>query len=238
MSASVEKMFPRDEFNPHTFNKEERDYLLTHLGETPRQAFNKEIPAYPANREGMVVALQRLFEDLQDQPELKPKLLQSLELANETDKIKNEERSKYGGINYSAMGVGVGPGETGLERHFVVALASKIMRAAGDPLARLRSAFQGEGADEAPEEQALGLSSLPCAWCETTGTGVQAFSSLQTHVRRSHPDHYTHFKEVIAPALKAGDIGPLQDALEVHDKEMSMVAESENDETSPVESTE
>ncbi len=207
-----ERLFENDEFNPHVFSAPERRYLIAHMGETPRRAFSTEATQAPVNREGMKVALQRLFEE-RDDAGLMDKLRRSLELALEVDLIKREQTRRFGSVDYGAMGVGCGVGQTGIEKHFVVALSSKVSRDKGDPLKGLRQRWDGEE----EEEPLPKLSAIPCAWCEYVGEGGKALKSLRMHVMVSHKDHKDHFRDVIDPALREGNIGPLQEAAELHD---------------------
>ncbi len=222
MGASEETMFPNDIFGPHRFNDQEREYLLRHLGETPRIALGKEKVKRPANEAGLRIALQRVFEE-KDDATMMASFRKGLELALELDIRKREESRRHGSIDYAAMGVGCGPGQTSREQHFDTNMSPKLARSGVDLIKDLRQEFAGEEVSDAP---ARGISSLPCAWCEDGWDGPGALASLQMHVMKSHRPHWEQFKGTIGPALRKGDIGPLMEAAEVHEAEGEEEAET------------
>lgn len=136
MVPNERTVFPDDEYNPDLFNRQERAFLLKHMGKTPRQVFDGKQPEelrlgldIPAGVNPYVVSvlLQRLWEEGQDEAGL-PILdaVRRMTLACDVAQARGEQQTRdFGGIDYASTGVGLQEGMTRIRKTFTVSLSTK-----------------------------------------------------------------------------------------------------------------
>ena len=136
MIPTERTIFPDDEYNPDLFSRQERAFLLRHIGETPRQVFGGKQPEElrpgidipkGVNPYAAFVLLQRFWEENQDEagaPVLEN--VKRMTLACDVAQLRGEEQTRlYGGIDYASTGVGLQEGITRIRKAFVVSLSAK-----------------------------------------------------------------------------------------------------------------
>jgi len=157
MAPTERSLLPDDEYNPDDFSRQERAFLLEHLGQTPRQVFDGKQPEelrrgidIPAgvNAHAAFILLQRFWEEAQDAEgaELLELIRMNTLKCDEAQKRGEQQTRDFGGIDHAAAGVGLEEGMTLTRKTFMVPLKAKKYAPKGDWLADL-AAEEPQAAD-------------------------------------------------------------------------------------------
>jgi hypothetical protein len=172
------------------FSIAEREYLQKHIGRKP-SVLEEEPPPRGVNHAGMAVALQRFWGEEGRYDAIR----QAITLSLKGEKLKKEERQLHGGaINYKAIGVGLGRGQTSHQKMFSVPLSARSMPTKENYFADLMT--EEEAAKVVVDPEAVRLAEqIECPFCDVVKSGSKALQAIDAHARRQHPDHLDEWNE-------------------------------------------
>ena len=183
-------LFPDDIFNPWLFSIEERKYLEKHIGRKP-SVLVEEPPPRGVNVTGMAVALQRFWGEEGRYDAIR----NSIALSLKGEKLKKEEQQLHGGaMNYKAIGVGPGRGQTSYLKMFSVPLSARSAPSKENYFGELMS--EEEAAKVVSDPEAVRLAEqIECPFCDEVKSGPRALQACDAHVRRGHPGNLDEWNE-------------------------------------------